>query len=93
MKTIRIPVAGSLHIGADEYGERGAPAIILGHGGGQTRHSWDRAGAEMARAGRYVINYDLLGHDQSNWEPDGDYSLARRYADLEAISSILPSRG
>lgn len=85
MNTIRIPVAGGLHIVADELGERGAPAIILGHGGGQTRHSWDRAGVEMARAGYHVINYDLLGHGESDWEPDGDYSFARRSADLEAI--------
>ncbi len=89
MKTIRIPVAGGLHIVADEYGERGAPAIILGHGGGQTRHSWDRAGAEMARAGYHVINYDLLGHGESDWEPDGDYSFARRCADLDVISSLV----
>ena len=85
MNTLRIPVAGGLHIVADELGERGAPSIILGHGGGQTRHSWDRAGVEMARAGYHVINYDLLGHGQSDWEPDGDYSFERRSDDLEAI--------
>lgn len=87
MNTICIPVSGGLHIVADEFGERGAPAIILGHGGGQTRHSWDRAGVELARAGYHVINYDLLGHGESDWEPDGDYSFARRSADLEAICS------
>lgn len=85
MTTIRIPVHGGLHIAADELGDRGAPTVILGHGGGQTRHSWDRAGHELATAGYHVINYDLLGHGESGWEQDGDYSYRRRAADLAAI--------
>lgn len=85
MTTIRIPVSGGLHIAADELGPRGAPTVILGHGGGQTRHSWDRAGHELADAGYHVINYDLLGHGDSCWEPEGDYSYQRRAADLAAI--------
>lgn len=86
MRTLRIPVAGGLHVVADELGEPGAPSVILGHGGGQTRHSWDRAGHELAEAGYHVINYDLLGHGESDWEPDGDYSLARRAADLSCVA-------
>lgn len=88
MKTLRIPVAGNLHIIADELGEPIAPMVILGHGGGQTRHSWDRAGHELAEAGYRVINYDLLGHGESDWEPDGDYSLTRRAADLSCIAKL-----
>ncbi|MCY1671249.1 alpha/beta fold hydrolase [Novosphingobium sp. SL115] len=88
MTTIRIPVQGGLHIIADELGMRGAPTVILGHGGGQTRHSWDRAGHELAAAGYHVINYDLLGHGESEWEPEGDYSYRRRAADLAAIRDL-----
>jgi pimeloyl-ACP methyl ester carboxylesterase len=88
MTTIRIPVHGGLHIVAEELGERGAPTVILGHGGGQTRHSWDRAGHELAAVGYHVINYDLLGHGESEWEPNGDYSYRRRAADLAAISEL-----
>lgn len=87
MTTIRIPAAGGLAIVADELGNPDAPTVILGHGGGQTRHSWDRAGHELAEAGYHVINYDLLGHGESDWEPDGDYSYARRAADLTAIAA------
>lgn len=87
MTTIRIPVDGGLHIVADELGERGSPTVVLGHGGGQTRHSWDRAGHDLAAVGYHVINYDLLGHGESDWEPQGDYSLARRAADLAVIVS------
>lgn len=85
MRTIRIPVDNGLHIVADEWGERGAYTVILGHGGGQTRHSWDRAGIDLAAAGYHVINYDLLGHGESDWEPDGDYSFARRAADIAQV--------
>lgn len=92
MTTIRIPVAGGLHIVADEMGRRGAPTVILGHGGGQTRHSWDRAGHELAEAGYHVLNYDLLGHGESDWEPDGDYSFDRRAGDLAAIRACASEK-
>lgn len=86
MTKIRIPVSGNLSIVANELGDPDAPTVILGHGGGQTRHSWDRAGQELASAGYHVINYDLLGHGESDWEPDGDYSLQRRAGDLARIT-------
>ena len=85
MNTIRIPVTGGIAITADELGPKGAPTVVLGHGGGQTRHSWDRAGHELAAAGYHVLNYDLLGHGESDWEPGGDYSLLRRVEDLRCI--------
>lgn len=88
MTTIHIPVDGGLHLVADELGRRGAPMVLLGHGGGQTRHSWDRAGHDFAAAGYHVINYDLLGHGESDWEPDGDYSFHRRAADLAHLRQL-----
>lgn len=88
MTKIRIPVDGDLAIVADQFGDPAAPLVILGHGGGQTRHSWDRAGLEFANAGYRVINYDLLGHGDSDWHPQGDYSLRRRAADLAAIRRL-----
>lgn len=92
MRTIRIPVDGGLAIVADEMGPRSGATVILGHGGGQTRHSWDRAGDELASAGYHVINYDLLGHGESDWEPDGDYSYARRAADLARLRQLAGPR-
>lgn len=88
MTTISIPVAGGLHLAADELGPAGAPTVILGHGGGQTRHSWDKAGHDLAASGYHVINYDLLGHGNSDWEPTGDYSLQRRADDLRWITRL-----
>lgn len=86
-KTIRIPVAPDVEIAADVAGRDGAPTVILGHGGGQTRHSWDKCELQLAEAGYYAINYDLRGHGDSDWSMDGDYSIETRAADLAAIAA------
>jgi pimeloyl-ACP methyl ester carboxylesterase len=85
-ETIRIPVAPGIEITADVAGPRGAPTVILGHGGGQTRHSWDKAEQQLAGAGYFAINYDLRGHGDSDWSKDGDYSLESRADDLAAVA-------
>jgi len=86
-ETIRIPVAEGVEIAADIAGRRGAPTVILGHGGGQTRHSWDRAEHQLAQAGYFAINYDLRGHGDSDWSPDGDYDITTRAHDLMAVAA------
>lgn len=86
-ETIRVPVGEGLTIAADVAGRRGAPTVILGHGGGQTRHSWDKAEEQLASAGYYAINYDLRGHGDSDWSPDGDYSMDVRARDLMAVAA------
>jgi len=85
-ETIRIAVAPGVEIAADVAGTKGAPTVILGHGGGQTRHSWDRCEEQLAAAGYYAINYDLRGHSDSDWSPDGDYALTTRADDLAAVA-------
>lgn len=87
-ETIRIPIEGGLSLAADIAGPKGAPTVILGHGGGQTRHSWDKAEQQLARAGYFAINYDLRGHGDSDWSTDGDYSLEARASDLAAVARI-----
>lgn len=86
-QTIRIPVAEGVEISADVAGRKGAPTVILGHGGGQTRHSWDKAEHQLAEAGYYAINYDLRGHGDSDWSPDGSYAITDRARDLAAIAA------
>ncbi|MFO1255972.1 MAG: alpha/beta hydrolase [Sphingomonadaceae bacterium] len=84
-RTIRIPVAPGVEIAADVAGPPGAPTVVLGHGGGQTRHSWDKAEQQLAAAGYFAINYDLRGHGDSDWSSDGDYSLETRAEDLAEV--------
>ncbi len=86
--TIRIPVAPGVEIAADVAGRPGAPTVVLGHGGGQTRHSWDKAEHQLADAGYYAINYDLRGHGDSDWSPDGGYAIETRARDLIAVAGV-----
>jgi len=73
----------------DRGGNPGAPAVILLHGGGQTRHSWSRAVERLLADGFQVINYDARGHGESDWSPAGAYQLADRADDLAAVVAGL----
>lgn len=75
---------------ADESGPSEASAVVLLHGGGQTRQAWSRAFRELAAAGYHVISYDARGHGESAWADDGDYSSDMSVADLKAVVSTLP---
>ncbi len=76
----------------DVGGMLGAPAVILMHGGGQTRFSWSGAMKALVDAGYYVINYDARGHGDSDWSKTGDYSLPFRALDLKTvIAELVPS--
>lgn len=91
-ETIRIPVGEGLSLAADIAGPRAAPTVILGHGGGQTRHSWSKAELQLAEAGYFAINYDLRGHGESDWSPDGSYPIELRADDLMAIANSRANR-
>ncbi len=74
-----------LRLIADCGGAEDAPCILLLHGGGQTRHSWSGAMLRLLAEGYRVINFDSRGHGESDWSDSGDYSLAARGADVQAI--------
>lgn len=88
-KLRRYAVSGGIEVAADAGGEPGAAPVILMHGGGQTRHSWDGVMLELISQGFYVINFDARGHGQSDWSPGGDYSLNSLANDLLAIIDTL----
>ena len=58
-----------------------APILML-HGGGQTRHSWNRAAAGLAALGHDVYTMDLRGHGDSAWPEDADYAVDAFTEDL-----------
>ena len=87
--TRRYAVPGGITLAADVGGDPSRPAVLLLHGGGQTRHSWHRAMHELVQSGYHVINLDSRGHGESDWAPDGDYSLATQTADLRAVIATL----
>jgi pimeloyl-ACP methyl ester carboxylesterase len=89
MEARRYAGHGGLNLAADVGGDSAAPAVILTHGAGQTRHSWRRAARELVQAGFHVIALDHRGHGDSDWSPDGDYSLDAIAGDVRAVARTL----
>ncbi|PSJ30318.1 alpha/beta hydrolase [Streptosporangium nondiastaticum] len=79
-------------LAADTWGEASAPPLVLLHGGGQTRHSWGRAGPRLAALGWRVVAPDLRGHGTSEWSADGDYDLGLFAEDVRALVTELGDR-
>lgn len=88
--TERIAGADGLSLAADVAGPIDGPTVVLLHGGGQTRHSWSGTWKVLAGAGWRAVSLDMRGHGESDWSPDGDYSLDAFVADVEAVASALP---
>ena len=74
---------------ADAYGDSGHPAVLLLHGGGQTRHSWGATAQALASRGMYAVSADLRGHGDSGWDPAGDYSFDAFQQDTEQWCQLL----
>ena len=87
-RTIGLPGHGGLRLVADSYGDPKAHPVVLLHGGGQTRHSWDGTAIALARAGWHAIAVDMRGHGESDWHPDGAYAFLDFAAD---VLEMLPS--
>jgi pimeloyl-ACP methyl ester carboxylesterase len=71
--------------GSEGFGGEGFGTVLLLHGGGQTRHSWQHTGRRLARGGWTAITLDTRGHGESDWAPDGDYRVDALAADLRAV--------
>src|SRR5262245_59261076 len=72
-------------IAADAAGDPADPAVLLLHGGGQTRHSWGTTLGILAGHGWRAYSADLRGHGDSAWAADGDYTLDAFAGDVLAI--------
>lgn len=76
----------------DSWGDPSGTLVILLHGGGQTRHSWQRTARSLARAGFHAVAYDARGHGDSSWVNDGDYRDAALAQDLACVVRALGKR-
>ncbi|MAW92428.1 MAG: alpha/beta hydrolase [Acidimicrobiaceae bacterium] len=83
--TKRFDTASGVQIEADFWGEKSEDAVVLLHGGGQTRHSWGSTASEIAQKGWWAISVDLRGHGRSSWVPDQQYGLDGFAADIDFI--------
>jgi pimeloyl-ACP methyl ester carboxylesterase len=68
------------------------PTVLLLHGGGQTRHSWDQTARRLAASGYTAIALDMRGHGDSGWSPDGHYGFSVHAQDLRAVLGQLDDR-
>ncbi len=66
-----------LDLVADVQGDPADPAVLLFHGGGQTRHAWGGALGALATRSWYAASFDLPGHGDSAWVPNGNYDIDR----------------
>lgn len=79
------PGPGGTTLLADVHGPGNGPAVLLLHGGGQTRHAWGATASRLGEAGWRAVALDLPGHGESGWPDDGDYSppvMARAVAEV-----------
>ncbi len=83
--TKRFETASGVQIEADFWGDKSEDAVVLLHGGGQTRHSWGSTASEIAKKGWWAISIDLRGHGRSSWVPDQQYGLDGFAADIDFI--------
>ncbi|MDT5349696.1 MAG: hypothetical protein QOH91_2983, partial [Mycobacterium sp.] len=81
----RMPLTG----GAISYTKAGTgPAVLLIHGLGGTRHTWEHLIPGLART-RTVIAPDLPGHGRSDPPAAGDYSLGAHACAMRDLQLML----
>jgi pimeloyl-ACP methyl ester carboxylesterase len=90
--TVRTFLApGGLRLRADVLAGTGGPPVLLIHGGGQTRGVWDETAGALAAHGWPAVALDLRGHGESDWSPDGEYTLDAYASDVRAVAAALGS--
>lgn len=67
-----------------DWGNEGAPPLLLVHGGRDHCRSWDWV-AEELRRDWHIIAPDLRGHGDSAWSPEGNYSMQAYIHDLAQL--------
>ena len=89
METIDLAGRNGIRLAADVVGPADAPPVLLFHGGGQTRHAWGTTLEVLGRRGWRAHSVDLRGHGESEWAPDGDYTLDAFAGDIQAAAAAV----
>lgn len=77
--------ADGLCLVGDLRGPIDGQLIVLLHGGGQTRFSWQGTADLLVGFGYRVATYDARGHGDSEWSDSHDYSLEAFGLDLLGV--------
>jgi pimeloyl-ACP methyl ester carboxylesterase len=67
-----------------DWGNADKPLLLLVHGGEDHARSWDWV-AERLRDDWHIVCPDLRGHGDSDWSPDGAYTMEYMAYDLAAL--------
>ena len=71
-----------------EWGDPWKPGVLMLHGASQQAHSWDFISLGLSSE-YHVLVLDQRGHGDSDWAPDGDYSIEAAQRDLDGIVDAL----
>jgi pimeloyl-ACP methyl ester carboxylesterase len=82
--TSRIYFSQRLRLHYVDWGNKGAPPLLLVHGGRDHCRNWDWVAEELAPHW-HVIAPDLRGHGDSQWSLDGTYMMANYVYDLAQL--------
>lgn len=89
LETSLIAGCDGTNLVVDHWPNPTAPALVLLHGGGQTRYAWGEAGSQLFACGYDVWSLDLRGHGQSDWSTAGNYSLDAFRTDLAILLALI----
>jgi len=78
---------------ANHAGPQNGPPVLLLHGGGQTRHAWEKTANRLADAGYRAIYPDQRGHGDSAWHEEGHYAFIDYAADLAVLLRAIIAEG
>ena len=82
--TSRIYFSQRLRLHYVDWGNPGAPPLLLVHGGRDHCRNWDWVAARL-RKDWHIIAPDLRGHGDSQWSQDGNYTMAGYIYDLAQL--------
>ena len=87
------PTDGSVHANGLnfhylEWGDPANPTVLMLHGASQQGHSWDFISLGLS-SNYHILALDQRGHGDTDWSPDGDYSMDAMQADLDEIVRVL----
>jgi pimeloyl-ACP methyl ester carboxylesterase len=90
METVTLEGRDGIKLAADVEGDASSPPVLLFHGGGQTRHAWGTTLKVLGQSGWRAFSVDLRGHGESEWDPEGDYTMDAFAADIRIIAGSMP---
>ena len=75
-----------------EWGDPANPTVVMLHGNSQQAHSWDFVSLPLSEH-YHVIALDQRGHGDTDWAPDGDYSLEAQVRDFDGFVEAMGLNG